>query len=225
MNGIHDLGGMDGFGGIDIEEDEPVFHEPWEGWTYSLFFAGLGSGVFNLDEFRHSIERMDPEAYLAASYYERWLTGIERLLTEKGVLSPEEIDARQESLESDAVEFPGRTDPDLFDELAKGLADSYAVDRELEDPAFAVGDRVHVRNVHPEGHTRAPRYARGVAGVVEHVWGSFILPDAHAHGREEAEPVYNVRFAGKDLWGEDVPPGEYVHLDMWESYLEEPTKS
>lgn len=222
MNSIHDLGGMDGFGNVEIEPNEPVFHHDWEGWTYSIFFAALGSGVFNLDEFRHSIERMPPDAYLEASYYERWLTGIERLLVEKEVVSRAEIDTRMQALESGDSELPEPPDPGVFGDLAAGLKDTFAVERDLDDHAFEVGDTVRVRNFHPEGHTRAPRYARRAEGTIKHLWGAFLLPDAHAHGGETAEPVYNVRFPGTELWGPDAPPDTAVHLDMWESYLDHP---
>lgn len=222
MNSIHDLGGMEGFGAVHIEEDEPVFHDAWEGWTYSIFFAALGSGVFNLDEFRYSIERMAPDEYLEASYYERWLTAIERLLIEKDVLTQAEIDDRMNALVTGTTEVPSRPDPDRFGELAAGLKETFDVERDLNEPAFGVGDRVRVRNFHPPGHTRAPRYARRAEGVIDHLWGAFVCPDSHAHGGEEADPVYNVRFPSTEIWGPDAQPDEYIHLDMWERYLEEP---
>lgn len=220
MNGIHDVGGMDGLGPIDVEEDEPVFHDEWEGWTYSLFVASLGNRVFNLDEFRYSIERMDPEEYLEASYYERWLTGIERLLVEKDVFTREEVDARMDALESGEAEISDRTDSDLFGELVAGIQATFAVERDPQPTQFEVGDRVRVRNAHPEGHTRCPRYVRRAEGVVEAVRGTFVLPDSHAHGGEDADPVYNVRFDARELWGSDRTDRNHVHIDMWERYLE-----
>ena len=73
MDGIHDVGGMDGFGPLppDEPDDASPFHEAWEGRVYALFVAGLASGAFSLDEFRFAIERLDPDRYLEASYYER----------------------------------------------------------------------------------------------------------------------------------------------------------
>ena len=220
MNGIHDLGGMDGFDSIEIEEDEPVFHDPWEGWVYSIYFAGMGNQVFNIDEFRHSIERMAPDEYLASSYYERWLAGIEQLLVEKGALDRDEIDARQADLAAGDAEFPDDPGGDVFGELVAGFRENFSVERPAQEPAFAVGDRVRVRNRHPDGHTRCPRYVRRSEGEVRAVRGTNVVPDSHAHGGDEADPVYNVRFEAAELWGPDRADREAVHLDLWERYLE-----
>jgi len=224
MNGIHDLGGMDGFGSIEIEADEPVFHHPWEGWVYSIYFAGMGNLVFNIDEFRHSIERMRPDEYLDASYYERWLAGIEQLLVEKGALDREAIEAREAALETGEVEFPADPETDVFGELVAGFRENFSVERPEQEPAFGVGDRVRVRNRHPEGHTRCPRYARRSEGVIQDIRGTNVVPDSHAHGGEAADPVYNVRFEAAELWGTEAADRSAVHLDLWERYLE-PTAS
>lgn len=95
MNGIHDLGGMDGLGPIDIEANEPVFHEPWERRVFGMFVSAFAGGHFNVDQFRHAIERMAPAHYLESSYYEHWLHALETLLTENGVISPDELEARK----------------------------------------------------------------------------------------------------------------------------------
>src|SRR5262245_55170617 len=94
MDGVHDLGGMQGFGKIRREKHEPVFHAAWERTVFGMMMAGMARGLCNLDEARHAIERMDPARYLATSYYEHWLSGIERVLVEKGIARPEEIEAR-----------------------------------------------------------------------------------------------------------------------------------
>lgn len=220
MDGIHDLGGMAGFGPIEIEVDEPVFHEPWEGWVYALQVAGMGNGVFTVDEFRHAIERLPPTDYLESRYYERWLAGVEQLYYEHDVLDPEVVDARQRALASGTAEFPADPDRDVYGEIAAGLREAFAVEAPGPDPAYATGDRVRVRNRHPDGHTRCPRYARRCVGVVEAVRGTEAVPDARAHGGDAAEPVYNVRFDVAELWGADAEEGGGVHLDLWERYLE-----
>lgn len=91
MGHINDVGGLHGFGAIEREEDEPAFHAEWEARVFALHLALLRAEIYNMDEFRYAIERMDPEAYLATSYYERWLAAIETLLEEKGVLPEEEL--------------------------------------------------------------------------------------------------------------------------------------
>ena len=94
MDGVHDLGGMHGFGPVEREENEPTFHGAWEATVMAMMRAAGGRGLYNLDEFRHAIERMRPSAYLAATYYEKWLDGVSRLLVEKGVVSQADLDAR-----------------------------------------------------------------------------------------------------------------------------------
>lgn len=100
MNGIHDLGGMDGFGRIEAEENEPVFHEAWEGHAVAISGLSMAAGVYNVDEIRHAIERIPPAQYLATSYYEHWILGFETLLVEKGAISRHELQQRWAKLEA-----------------------------------------------------------------------------------------------------------------------------
>jgi nitrile hydratase len=94
MNGIHDLGGMHGLGPIDREENEPVFHHAWERRAFALNMAAGFLGEWNIDMSRYAREQMPPAEYLATSYYEHWLWGLERLLVEKGLLTRAELEAR-----------------------------------------------------------------------------------------------------------------------------------
>jgi nitrile hydratase subunit beta len=94
MNGIHDLGGMHGLGKVVAEHDEPVFHHPWERRVFALLVSTFGAGHYNVDQFRHAIERMRPQEYLATSYYEHWLHAIETVLVERGIIDRAELEAR-----------------------------------------------------------------------------------------------------------------------------------
>ncbi len=85
MSRLNDVGGMHGFGPIVREADEPPFHHQWEARVFALNRVLLARGVYTLDEFRFAVERIDPAAYFALSYYERWFTAIERLVREKVV--------------------------------------------------------------------------------------------------------------------------------------------
>jgi nitrile hydratase beta subunit len=208
MDGIHDLGGLDGFGPVEVERDEPVFHEAWERRTFRVSrAAGLGLR-YSGGAFRHSIERMDPGHYLTSSYYEHWLTGISTLIVEAGLVSSEELDRRA------GGRFPlSRAD--------RGTVPS-SPEQSRTDPRFAVGDRVRVRQWHPPGHTRAPRYVQGKQGVVVRIDGAHSVPDIEAHGTDRVlEPTYSVRFTARELWGEGGADGEVVHVDLWDRYLEE----
>jgi nitrile hydratase len=228
MNDIHDLGGMHGAGPIAPEKDEPVFHEPWEKDVFALLFVTMAQGHYNLDEFRHAIERMSWVHYLQSSYYEHWLTAYETLLTEKGIISKEELEARVKQVKENPEKFalPSSSSSDSPSQLAQTLqavvrgGASTMVDSG-KTPAFKLGDKVVTRNINPTGHTRLPRYIRGKHGVVEMMHGSFILPDTNAHGRgQNPEPVYAVKFDAREVWGEQAPAGDSVYVDLWESYLE-----
>jgi nitrile hydratase subunit beta len=221
MDGIHDLGGMHGFGPVAREEHEPVFHAPWEGTVYAINRMAMGTGLYNIDEMRHGIERLPPAQYLGSTYYERWLATIERNLVEKGVLSADEIEARLAALQAhpDAAP-PRREDPALVERVLRGARAAFQREPTGE-PRFHAGDAVVARNIHPKGHTRLPRYARGKRGTISYYHGFYIFPDTHAHGRGEApQPVYSVCFEARELWADAAEPRQGVYLDLWESYLE-----
>lgn len=223
MDGVHDLGGMQGFGAVEREDNEPVFHAAWEAAVMAMMRAGGGRGIYNIDEFRHAIERMNPAHYLSASYYEKWLDGITRLFIEKGVVSAQEVRARTEffdarpdapALAAVSTPLPGRVPFNV-----NWVQD--AIRKTDVQPRFAPGDAVLTRVIHPRGHTRLPRYARGKRGVIDRLHGIHVFPDSNAHGLgERAQPLYSVRFDGRELWGESAEENERVHLDLWESYLE-----
>lgn len=222
MNGIHDLGGMQGFGPVEREEGEPVFHADWEGTVAAMNRALMSLGVYNVDEMRHGIERMPALAYLAASYYEKWLTTIEANLLAKGVLDGAEIESRLAQIrENPDRERPHQDDPWLTDRVtSQWRRPAAAPALSGSEPRFQAGDSVVTINAHPVGHTRLPRYARGRRGVIHRYNGTATFPDASAHGQgPRPQPLYNVAFKGQELWGEAAEPGALVYLDLWESYL------
>jgi nitrile hydratase len=221
MNGVHDLGGMQGFGPVEREENEPVFHAAWEAAVVAIQQAGGTRGLFNIDEFRHGIERMAPAHYLGATYYEKWLDGITRVLLEKGVVGAAELAER-------LAFFAERPDAPASAPLTAPLPPrapanpKWAQDviRAGGPPRFAAGDPVLTRDMHPRGHTRLPRYARGKRGVIHRCHGVHVFPDTHAHGEgEQPQPLYSVRFDARELWGESAEGNHAVHIDLWESYL------
>jgi nitrile hydratase len=222
MDGVHDLGGMQGFGPVEREENEPAFHATWEAAVLAMQRAGGSRGLFNIDEFRHGIERMAPAHYLRATYYEKWLDGVTRLLVEKGVVGAAELAERlaffAQRPEAPATEPLNTPLPPRPPANSKWAQD---VIRETgAAPRFAPGDPVRTREMHPHGHTRLPRYARGKRGVIHRWHGIHVFPDTHAHGRgEQPQPLYSVRFDARELWGESAEPNQAVHIDLWESYL------
>lgn len=215
MNGIHDLGGMHGLGAIVREDDEPCFHHDWERRTFPLFAALFAGGHFNVDEFRHAIERMDPVHYLEGSYYEHWLHAFETLLLEKGTISAAELEGAIRPLRP--APPPALLTRDMVEAVVLGGASARAA--EDVPGRFKVGDRVRAKNLNPATHIRLPRYARGKLGTVAIVHGAFATPDTMAHGQgEQPQQVYAVRFSAEELWGVARP--DTVCIDLWDGYLE-----
>lgn len=214
MNGVHDMGGMDGFGPVVREPNEPVFHADWEGRMYALATVVMSAAQVNIDEFRHAIERIPPARYLAWSYYERWLAAAETLLVEHGVVTREALLAKQDAA----------IDPALIANAVATRGPTRIKDKAVKKPPrarFAKGARVRARNLNPVGHTRLPRYVRGKAGVVVRDWGVFVFPDTNAHhAGAKPQHCYSVSFDASELWGKAANSRERVYIDLWEDYLE-----
>jgi nitrile hydratase beta subunit len=214
VNGIHDMGGMHGFG--KVEANEPVFHAAWEGRVLALQRCLGYAGVYNIDMSRFAQESLPPDVYLTVSYYKRWELAIEKNLVQRGYATPEE-------LESGHAHGPPKplkrkmTADDIGPALTRG---KYG--RAPAAPArFKVGDRVRTRNINPPTHTRLPRYARGRTGVVERIQGCHVFPDTVAVDRgENPQWLYTVLFEGRELWGADADPSLKVSIEAFEPYLE-----
>ncbi len=215
MNGVHDMGGMQGLGPIEPEADEPVFHETWEGRVLALVVASPTRA--NIDQGRHERELIPGPDYLRMTYFERWFAGLKGLLLKLGFVTPEEMaTAKADPAAPKATPRLAAADvPIALSRRGSFLRETAA------EPAFAVGDRVRARNIHPEGHTRLPRYARGRIGVVERLHGAHVFADTHAHtGEDDPWPLYTVRFTAQALWGPQASPRDSVSLDLWEPHLE-----
>ena len=202
MDGMHDLGGKQGFGAVRYTLAAMAFHAPWEKRVNALYAYAVKLGIFNMDEYRHAIERMEPRHYLCASYYERSLTSLATLCVEKGIVTREELERRAGGA------FP------LAMQSAAGRTNVASRQR------FQPGDRVRVRLDYVPGHVRMPGYIRGKVGVVVSESPAYPFPDAHAHSVEAAdEPTYDVRFRAEDLWPDSAEPA-LVHAAVFQSYLE-----
>jgi len=208
VNSVHDMGGMDGFGPIVREKDEPVFHADWEGRVFALVSAVPFVVPFDDDLFRQAIERTPPTAYLHSSYYALWLRALESLLKERGL--PEAGNTPTPPLAADAVAAA----------VAAGASSRQPEEAILA--RFAVGDAVIARNINPTGHTRLPRYARGKRGIVLKCHGGFRFPDSNASGDGPApQHVYTVAFTAAALWGHEGRTGQdKICLDLWDAYLD-----
>jgi nitrile hydratase beta subunit len=219
VDGIHDMGGMHGFGAVLEPGGELPYHERWEPRVFAVHLListeGLGAGPGG----RPTREEMEPARYLEASYYERWLWSAEQRLLRAGAIAPGDVERMMERLEDGDPE-PRHDDPAMAGRALNLLREVEPLGQ-VAETRFSVGDPVRVRRMRPSGHTRCPRYARGVSGVIECVRGVDSLPDLAVYGKEAPEEaVYSVSFDSVQLWGVSDEPPWTVLLDLWESYLE-----
>lgn len=220
MDGIHDLGGKEGFGSIQVENNEPYFHDRWEAGVFAMVI-NLGD---NTDRFRHAVERIDPVSYLTDTYYGRWLGGLESKLIEEGLISQADIKKKLLSLGvSDEGRVAARPSESIAREFkAKANQEYLNAARPMKaEPIFKQGQTVVVSSTGASGHTRLPAYVRGRRGLIVALHGGWVLPDTHAHGLgENPEHLYTVSFSGVELWGKEADPGLEICIDLFESYIE-----
>ena len=215
MNGIHDMGGMQDMGPIRPEKDEPVFHAAWEGRAFALDMAVDGDWTGAAE--RYQIESIPPADYQRTSYYEKWVTSLVELMVATGLVTRAEIESGK-AIEGTTKGGHVLSVADVAALVAPGSSTSGNV---TVTAHFQAGQRVRARNAHPIGHTRLPRYARGKPGMIERDYGVFVFPDTRAHGLgDKPQHVYSVRFAARDLWGEQASQRDAVYVDMWDDYLE-----
>jgi nitrile hydratase beta subunit len=217
VNGVHDMGGMEGLGQLEPQTDEPVFHAPWEGRTFAMVLAAGAWRRWNIDESRHQRELIPGPDYLAMTYYERWFAGLVALAVKTGLITREEAQSGRPAPGSIKADPPLKADrvEATMSRPSRHKADA------AQAPRFQVGQAIRARNINPHGHTRLPRYARGKAGVLADTRGVHSFPDTNAHGLgANPQPLYSVRFEAAELWGPQTTSRDAVYLDLWESYLE-----
>ncbi|NTF47019.1 nitrile hydratase subunit beta [Rhizobium rhizogenes] len=229
MNGIHDMGGMHGFGKIQYLPEESPFREEWEGRMFALLATVTGLGLMNVEEWRHGIERMNPAEYLSASYYEHWLHSVVDLLDQKSILSIADVEKRMARMKrrgpiEDGPNKGGRSKTAMLRrEMVPGaLATGQSTRADVTiEPRFRPGQQVRAKNLQSPGHTRLVRYVKGKVGVVEKDFGVFTLPDTMAHGNiPTPQHVYSIAFSSEELWGPQADPKNSFRIGLWEDYLD-----
>jgi len=208
---------MHGFGPVQPEANEPVFHSRWEARVAAIVRSMGAWRKWNIDASRHQIELIPAAEYLRMSYYEKWYTRLGELLVKTGLVTRAELESGKPAPDS-----PKATPALTADRVPRVLANGALASREIPGaPRFQLGQQVRARNIHPTGHTRLPRYARGKLGTIDRHHGAFVFPDTNAHFiGEKPQHVYSVRFAARELWGEQASPRDAVYIDMWDDYLE-----
>jgi nitrile hydratase subunit beta len=215
MDGIHDMGGMDGFGKVEAEPNEPPFHEKWEGRVMAMQRAMGYAGAWHIDHARYAQERIAPKTYLAASYYQKWAMAMETNVVERGLAGADELKTGHALRPGKAL--PRKFMPEMAANLTRG-----SFYRQQQAPArFKAGDRVRTKNIHPATHTRLPRYARDKVGVIEACQGCHMYPDSVASNLgDNPQWLYTVVFDGRELWGPDSDPALKVSIEAFEPYLD-----
>jgi nitrile hydratase len=217
MDGVHDMGGMDGFGKVVPEPNEPVFHEAWEGRVMAMNRAMGATGAWNIDMGRFSREQIAPHIYLAATYYQKWFIGLRQMLLDRGLIDQDEIEAGHALRPGK----PLKRGPFTMKELARVMTRGSFARPTNTAARFKIGDRVRMKNIHPPTHTRLPRYVRGHVGVVERIHGTHVFPDTASLGAgDDPQWLYTVVFGSRELWGEDADPTITISVDAFEPYLE-----
>ena len=216
MDGVHDMGGTDGFGKVVKEENEPPFHAPWEGRVLAMQRAMGYAGAWHIDHSRFAQEKLPPLDYLGASYYRRWMLAMESNVTERGYATPEELKAGH--AQTAGKNLPRKLTPDV---VGAGMTRSSFYRQPQGPQKFQPGDRVRTKNIHPATHTRLPRYVRGHVGVIERDHGCQVFPDsASLEAGENPQWLYTVVFDSAELWGADADPTVKISIDAFEPYLE-----
>ncbi|MGY3358974.1 nitrile hydratase beta subunit/nitrile hydratase accessory protein [Bradyrhizobium sp. GM0.4] len=184
---------MDGFGKVEPEPNEPVFHEEWESRVLAMVRAMGAAGAFNIDTSRFYRETIPPHIYLSSSYYKKWFLGLEEMLIEKGYLTREEVAAGHAMQPAKALKH-GKFDLGQVERIM--VRGKFA--RPAPAPAkFKIGDKVRAKNIHPATHTRLPRYVRGHVGIVELNHGCHVFPDSGGDGaRRESAMALHCRVRG-----------------------------
>jgi nitrile hydratase len=202
---------MQDMGPIRPEDNEPVFHKEWERRVFALFNAVDVEWPYR----RTQIELIPPADYLRMSYYEKWLTALPQILIKTGMVTPAEIESGK-AVGGVATGHHVLTVPEVAtwnvpDTSPKLTATAH----------FHAGQRVRARNLNPVGHTRLPRYVRGKVGMIERDGDVEELQDSDIQvlGPKQ-QHVYTVRFAARELWGDQASPHDYVYVALWEGYLE-----
>lgn len=238
----HHLGGLENLGPVTYEPR--VFVEDWEQRIFGIHVAMMGlsahlgdavpqypiddvptafSSVWTWADLRKGAEAMHPFAYFQYRYYEKWLGGISGFFVSQGYITEAELEAKAAEYRQDPERgLPYGGDERVDDQVVRYLREGDSPRQgPAESPAFAVGDRVTVKDVPPTEHTRLPGNLRGRTGTVERVfegnYGYFCSTGPDGIG--EPMPVYAVRFAPTDIWGELAEPGAVLYGELYQAYL------
>lgn len=216
MNNVHDMGGMQGYGPIEIDDPRVVFHQNWERRAFALTVAINTAGLWNIDCSRAVRESLPPLQYLSNTYYQIWLDALQKQLLDSRMVTEQEL----QTLKAEGPGLPGVKAlgaEQLPGALVRGWPSERPTDRTAK---FTVGQIVRTIEAHPRTHTRLPDYCRDKVGVITNSHGMHVYPDKSALGADDPQWLYTVEFTGSEIWGKDTTASS-ISLNCWEPYLKE----
>ena len=215
MDGIHDMGGKQGYGAVDVQETDEPFHHDYEGRMWAIS-RNTRADDWTIDWWRHVRERIDPVDYLTRPYFDSWMQTSAAAFMLSGVFTPDEITNGHTDKKG-----PGAKKQTLADALDANRASCRDFRLAASGPAiFSIGDPVKTVGFSSRHHSRLPQYARGKSGIIHAHRGSHVFADAAAKGIHTGQHLYTVGFSARELWGPDANPADVTYLDLWESYFE-----
>lgn len=216
MDGIHDIGGKQGFGPIEVTKSDPPFPTKWEARAFGITKSVSAASDYSVDKFRYTREQLPPLEYLTAPYFEQWMRGTMAMLVRSGLVTAQELASGR----SDGTNPAGVGPPKTADEARAGTTASSRFDGPYDGtPAFETGDRVATLQNAPRGHTRLPQYVRGRAGTVLCYHGAHGVPEDNVKNIKTFEPLYTVAFALGDLFEEHQGSTDQINVEIWERFL------
>jgi nitrile hydratase beta subunit len=217
MDGIHDLGGKQGYGPIDVDDGETPFHHDWEAREWGIAQSARTPGI-TIDWWRHCRELIAPEDYLGRPYFDSWAQTDFSTYIEAGWMTMQDIRSGGSGDSNSAHEPPPALS--LQQVMQEDREHALRFDADIDaQPAFTLGQQVVTASHGHQGHTRLPQYARGRRGTIEACNGAHVFPDLSAQGVEVHQYCYSVMFRAAELWAEAESSRDKVYLDLWESYL------
>ena len=216
MDGIHDMGGLEGFGPVKAKEQDAPIKQDWEARVWGINKTINGDPSWTLDFWRHVRELIEPKDYLSRPYFDQWAQIYMALLIDSGHACLAEIQSGKATSRG-----PDFGSPMTAVEVPKRLKEAANFARPLDRArAFEIGQQVRTKAEGHAGHTRLPRYARDKVGIIHAHHGAHLFADAGAKGEERPEHLYTVAISAADLWPEAGDSHDKVFLDLWEPYLE-----
>ena len=217
MNSVHDLGGMDGLALVGRNQGPALKHQ-WERDIWGVAWSMLArqftdrNWIFS----RADLEAIPPHLYLSMPYYAKWLYAWERALVRAELVTWEELaDPTTAAPAAGSTPFSAAA---ALQFLTNDVSFEVPPDRA---PRFRTGDAVTVRNEHPAGHTRAPRYTRGRRGMIEIHHGMHVFEDQLPRAQDPGpQHLYTVSFSARELWGSRGHPNDSIKVDLTEFHLE-----